>query len=452
MITLKNFHQAMNFSHTRVFISFLSGMFLLVIVFSCGPTMDDLDDPTRLEVSHTQLIFESPTERKKLSIINTSNYPVNWSIESLSPDVVVTPFAGLLPANGVLELEVRWLTIPSNGEPRMEQLELEERWVLPDGIVDAVYDSKRDRIWALTPNRSLLEIDPINKQIRIIPLEIQGVKLSIHPAGDDLVVGHESAFSHLQLPSGQVIKRRSFPFKMHDLALAANNWLYVTDSGEQHSSLYCVNLHGTEEGYSRQAGVYSDATITLHPGGEYLMLSSTSLSPDDVYRVDIREGWARYQYDSPYHGDHRFGGKVWFDRTGDRFFTRSGNVHQFSEERQWDLTYVRSFAGNTPFVFFLAGQRFPRIFTVRDENVALMLPVLDIQPIWTIYNASDLTIQVRYSLPRVNRFVNGSLVAFSTEVPFGFVNQAENKFFLLERVRAVDHTTIFWNLLTIPAE
>lgn len=461
----------MNFSKTFIFVLPLGIVLLSMMIFSCGPTMENFDDATRLEVSHLELIFDSPSERKKLTIINTSNYPVNWSIESLSPDVVVTPFSGLLAANGVMELEVRWLRINRTGDPRIENLilksgnriareievkviaELEGRWRIPHEIVEAVYDSKRDRIWALTPNRELLEIDPINKQIRTIPLAIQGVKLSIHPEGDQLVVGHENAFSLLELPTGELIRRSSFPFKMADIALAANNWLYVTDSQNQHSYLYCVNLNGSEEGYSLEAPIYSDATITLHPGGEFLLLASTVIMPDDVYRVDIRSGMARLQYDSPYHGEYPFGGKVWFDRSGVQFFTRSGNVHQFLQVQQWDLAFGGNVRSNVPFVFVIAGKRFPRLFTIRDQNIGRSTPSMNSQPQLAIYNASSgFQSLLGYGMPRVYSFVNGEIVDYFTEVPFGFVNQAENRFFLLERVKNHDHTTNYWNVMTVNVE
>lgn len=457
----------MNFSKTSFHASFWYSLLFLGVILACGPMGESLEGPDRLDVSHNVLVFEDPDETKKLQIINTSNYPVNWSLESLSEDVLVSPFGGILAANGVQEVDVRWLSVGSDGALRSELLILKSgntvareievrilapqagRWMLEDEILDAVYDPNLNRIWALASNRRLLMMDPDGKNLQTIVLEIQGSKLSIDPTGNRILVGHESAFSYLELPDGQLIQRKSVPFPIHDLLLGSNDWVYITDSQQQHSHIYAVNLQGSEADYAYNARIYSNANISMHPSGEYLLLASTSTMPDDVYKFRIEGGWPRLLYDSPYHGDYRFGGKVWFDRTGTRFFTRTGNVHQFSDEQVWDLRYVTKFPGTTPFVTMIPGQRKPFIYTVRDENVDRSFPT-SAQPSLAIFNASDYRQELSVTLPRQSRMVNGEVQYYSTEIPFAFVNSQEDKMYLIEKGRNQENNRFSWSILTVP--
>lgn len=457
----------MNFSKTSFCASFWCSLLFLGVILACGPMGESLEGPDRLDVSHNVLVFEDPDETRKLHIINTSNYPVTWSLESSSEDLLVSPFGGILAANGVQEVDVRWLTVGSNGELRSEVLILKSgntvsreievrilapqagRWMLEDEILDVVYDPGLNRIWALASNRRLLMIDPDGRYFQTILLEIQGVKLSIDATGKRMVVGHESAFSYLELPTGQLIQRKSVPFPIHDLVLAPNNWVYITDSQQQHSHIYAANLQGSEADYSYNAPIYSNATISLHPSGEYLLLASTTIAPDDVYKFRMVGDWPRLMYDSPYHGDHRFGGKTWFDRTGTRFFTRTGNVHQLSDEQVWDLRYVTKFPGSTPFVTMIPGKRKPLIYTIRDENVDRLFSS-STQPSLAIFNASDYRQELNVTLPKQSRMVNGEVQSYPTEIPFAFVNSQEDKMYLIEKGRNQENNRFYWSILTVP--
>ncbi|UJP66708.1 YncE family protein [Mongoliitalea daihaiensis] len=435
-------------------------------LYACGPDMDSWEGSERLDVSHEQLLFESLVQRKKLTIFNTSNQPVSWSLESSSNQIISSPFGGLLPANGIVEAEVWLINVPANEQVFQGLLTLkaedkvareieivavasqQKRWSLDVQITDAVYDSHRDRIWALSDNRQLLEIDPVGQTVRSIPLEIQGIKLSIHPSGERLVVGHESAFSYLELPSGQLIRRRSFPFKLHDIAIAPNHWIYATASQEQHSQIYCVNALGTEEGYSYMAPIYSNASISVHPSGDYLLLASTVISPDDVYKFSIQEGWAHLRYDSPYHGEHRFGGKTWFDPSGERFFTRTGNVFQFTDEQIRDLRYLTKIPAPNPFVFIAHGVKTPRIYAVHDVNFERSFPT-SAQPILSIYSSSYQIVSSTV-LPKILRVVNGQVEELGTDIFTGFFDREEKNFFILEKTKELEGVKPTWSILTFP--
>lgn len=454
----------MNFTNNSFFA--VVGYILISVFFlwSCGMGSDTWDASERLDVSQNQLLFENLSERKKLLIINTSNHPINWSLEPSSNQIVSSPFAGLLPANGVAEVEVWLVNVPVSDQPFQGLLSLkgddrvareieilavatqQSRWTLDVSIKDAVYDPSRDVIWALSTDRRLLEIDPVSKAIRSIPLEIQGIKLSIHPDGETIVVGHENAFSYLELPSGQLIRRSPLPFKLHDIAIASNNWVYITDSQAQHSRVFCVNLLGNEIGYSPKAPIYSNATISVHPSGDYLLLSSTVITPDDVYKFNIEDGWASYQYDSPYHGDYRIGGQVWFNPKGDHFLSRFGHVFQFTEDPTRDLTYLTKAQAPNPFAFVRFGKKVPRIFAIHQHDFGYDFPGVK-QPVLSVYSSTYQLVS-SVSIPNVLRVVDGQIQYISTKILTGFLDKDEMHLYMLEKTMEWEGAPSVWSILT----
>lgn len=458
----------MNFTN-RAFFYALGYIFISVLFLcSCGMGADSWDPAERLDVSHNQLVFENLSERKKLLIINTSNHPISWSLEPSSGQIVSSPFAGLLPANGVAEVEVWLINVPVSDAPFQGLLSLksdnqvvreidilavatqQNRWTLDLSIQDAVYDLTRDVIWALSTDRRLLEIDPASKSIRSIPLEIQGVKLSIHPDGETIVVGHENAFSYLELPSGQLIRRSPLPFKLHDIVIAPNHWVYATDSQAQHSRVFCVNLLGDEIGYSPKAPIYSNATISVHPSGDYLLLSSTVIIPDDVYKFNIEDGWASYQYDSPYHGDYRIGGQTWFNPKGDHFLSRFGYVFQFTEDPTRDLTYLTKVQASNPFVFIRFGEKVPRIFAVHQQNFGHDFPGVN-QPVLSVYSSSYQLVS-SVSIPRVLRVIDGEVQQVTTQIFTGFLDRDERHLYMLEKTMEWEGAPSRWAILTVQTQ
>lgn len=213
-----------------------------MVIFFCSCESDGGIDPLPdIELNPDGLVFENVQERKTVTIKNKGNVPLNWDLRAESNYILASPFAGKLNPREEVTVEV-WLLANDIPEGLLESKLLlstdknigkeipvqiisfkSELWYLDFKIVDAVYDSIHDRLLALTDDKRLMILNPEWKSVKPIPLENQGIKLSLHPDGKSVVVGHENAFSYIDLESEQMIKRKDIPFPVFDLVLSTNN-------------------------------------------------------------------------------------------------------------------------------------------------------------------------------------------------------------------------------------
>ena len=440
-----------------------------IVLFFCSCESDAGIEPLPdIELNPENLVFENVQERKSVTLKNKGNIPLNWDLRAESNFILASPFAGKLNPGEEVAVEIRLLgnDIPEGLIQSKLQLSTDKNigkqvpvqiisdksnlWYLDFDVVDAVYDSIHDSLLALTKDKRLLLISPPSKSVKSIPLEIQGIKLSLHPDGKSIAVGSEKAVSFIDLESEQLIKRKGLTFPLFDLVLAKNNWVYITPADFNHTSIYCVNLTGEEADYSSGANIYGFSKIKLHPSGDFIMSTTTLHSPDDVVKYSLAEGWAKSLYDSPYHGDYRFGGDFWFTPSGDRFFGRSGNVFHFSSEGSIDLTQITKLNAPNDFSFVAQSSKKERIYSVHDVNLPGYSPV-DEEPFLAIYDLSYTKIK-EYRLSKMIRMRNGQIEILRFEVPFGFFNRNQDSMYLLRKSKNAHTGKEVWAIQSLVVE
>ncbi|WPR77670.1 hypothetical protein [Algoriphagus sp. NG3] len=308
-----------------------------------------------LELSSHQLILENG--EALLTISNSGNVPVTWTLDSPNEELSISPYTGILNPGENVETSVKvfkdqlveglygmGVNLSTDKEifyhvnvqvPIFE----EQRWKLDEQLVDVEYDYINDRIVAVNSSNTLLLIDPFTQQIDRIHLSFPAVCVSMSLDGKSAIVGHKAAFSRIDLDQKEILIEKGLPIEVSDLVEGPNGWVYIVPTMDITRSVYNYNWNTGEQGWSNHSDVYANSIVRISPNGKYLYSLPTNVSPPDVVKMSLGRGKTEYLYDSPYHGDYHFGNNFWIAADGEKLFTNSGNVFVLSENPTFDLTY-----------------------------------------------------------------------------------------------------------------
>jgi hypothetical protein len=218
-------------------------------------------------------------------------------------------------------------------------------WGLDHRVVDAEFSGPRNRIVTISANPSRLNVvDPDGKVTRSVDLPQVPLSVSVSPDGSHAAVSHDAWVSYVDLATATLVRSYPVPTVGGDVVLAGNGYAFVYPRSDQWVDVQCINLATGVVTAGTWPGPYAGGRARLAPGGEYIY-ATVPLSPDDFEKYDIRTGRAIRLYDSPYHGEHQFGGNLWIADDGSRLFARSGKVFRASTVRSEDMVYAGSFTG-----------------------------------------------------------------------------------------------------------
>jgi hypothetical protein len=231
--------------------------------------------------------------------------------------------------------KVNWLT---DGTGALTNLEGQ--------VVDAVQLTGSDKIYMVTAEpHALVVFDPGTAEIRSIPLERKPTSLDVSADASFAVVGHDAAVSAVDLTLAQVKAVHVVNVDVLDVILSQDKeHAYLMPKRDQWANLSQVNLTTgvNQEGSGRS--IYAGTVGKLHPSGRWIYGANNGLSPSDIEKYDVTGAVISYLYDSPYHGDYSMCGNLWFSETGDRLYTRCGNIFATSEEKAKDMLYIGKLA------------------------------------------------------------------------------------------------------------
>lgn len=339
-------------TNTIVFI--FSYLLVGVILTSCKGE-EEIDPNALLELSTKHLIIDD--EEKVLSISNTGNIAITWTLNSPDTELSISPYTGILKpgetvqaavkvfkdqlSEGVYGMSIQLFTdqeIYYQVEVQVPVYE-EKRWILDDQLVDVEYDMVHDRLVGVNNKNELLLIDPFSQEIERISLSFPAVCVSVSQDGQYATVGHIAAFSRVNLDQGQVIKEQGLPTEVFDLVEAPNQWIYINSNFDYWNSMYNFNLETGEQGWSTYSGVSLNSILRISPKGEYVYSLPMNNFPRNVIKLSTSTGSSSFANASPYHGDYSFGDNFWISKDGQKLLTNSGNIFVLSENPTFDLTY-----------------------------------------------------------------------------------------------------------------
>lgn len=243
---------------------------------------------------------------------------------------------------------------PDPGQPGPSN----QPFALPFGVTDAVFDPVRPYLYvSVQATKKIYFVNLatgfVEKQFSF---DLMPEALAITPDGSRLFAalltrdhsyywwdedGHEGYIASFDLATQ--VKDRQFhivedPF---DLAPTNDGRLVVSSGSGQWTFIRAFDaVTGALKG--SVGSVFQSARLTLHPSGSIVYGATTSLSPSDIFRMDLPPGGGiAFRWESPYHGDHRMDGNVWPSPLGDLLFTRGGDVYTVGTTATTDMRYVQ---------------------------------------------------------------------------------------------------------------
>jgi hypothetical protein len=424
-----------------------------------------------ITASNDSLLFNYFVDTRTTWLRNGGNTAFQWNASANQSFLQMNPSSGTLAPGDSVKLTIdalrntfgnssTYTAAISVQNNKGESLDIpvavrhfkEEKWLLAGSIVDAEYDRSSDKIIAVTesPNQ-LLRLDPTTQTIQTVALNYVPTCVSVAPNGNFAAVGHNAAFSYVNLNTLSVQQVYAITTDALDIVLAPNNWVYVFPRQDQWENIRCVNLSTGNETLHAGNSIYAGTRAKLHPSGNYIYGANNGLSPSDFEKYNIAGGTAQYLYDSPYHGDYEFAGDLWFADDGARIFARSRNVFKSSTLQNNDMTYNGALVGEGGVVTLDHSTAANRIYSVFSDGMWFW----DLKPGNQVrrYDAQFLAFQGTMTLPDflVPDGTGGGKLAISRGY-FGFFNAAGNKFHILVKAHEDAGAVNEWALVSLDVQ
>lgn len=292
---------------------------------------------------------------------NPGTGPLTWSATDSVTGIAVAPSSGVLAVGDTTRLVVTVdraafedygaagsVTIESDADSALVLPVTLGRWTrawtLDHRVVDAEFSRVTGRIITVSADPARLSIiDPVSHEVRHVDLGLTPSSVSVRRDGLFAAVGHNGYISLVDLTADAVAEVYAVTTDVLDVVLADSAWVYAFPRTDQWETIRSIELATGVE--TTSGTIYAGTVARLHPSGDYMYGANRGLSPSDFEKYDVRGGTATFMYDSPYHGDHSFGGDVWIADDGARLFARSGNVFRSSSVEAEDMLYAGALAG-----------------------------------------------------------------------------------------------------------
>ncbi|MCB0218136.1 MAG: hypothetical protein KDH09_00455 [Chrysiogenetes bacterium] len=203
-------------------------------------------------------------------------------------------------------------------------------------VVDAEYSKALDRIVTISAGPDTLHIfNPATKTEVTVPLILPPLAVSVGPNGAQAAVGYDGYLSLVDLTTGTIQKTLGVTAETGDILLAGNGFAYVFPEWDQWVKVHSIDLNTGAETLTQS--IYAKAHVALDPSGLYFY-SADPLSLGTIEKWEIQYGAAQYLYDNITKG-FKACNDIWMSETGDRIFSRCGNVFKSSAVKADDMTY-----------------------------------------------------------------------------------------------------------------
>lgn len=300
-----------------------------------------------------KLFYPIGEDEAIMHIHNQGNTTLDYAITSSTTFASLSSSSGQLSMLGNTDITVTIdrenlltetnpaLYVSIDGNVDTVPLVIEKKLLLPNDVVDAEYAKATDLLVFVAENATLNIFHPDTQEISAVALSYTPTCVSISPDGTKAVVGHDAHVTYVDLLAETVLTVNNVSCEALDIVLTNDGWTYVFPRRDQWTKIRCLNVTTPNAMVTSHTGydIYAGVKAKLHPSGKYVYGAQNNLSPADIEKYDIQNGTAQYLYNSPYHGDYGMGGDLWIEESGERLFTRAGNVFRASETQNQDMVY-----------------------------------------------------------------------------------------------------------------
>jgi chitinase len=284
------------------------------------------------------------------------------------------------------------------------------RQLLSYALVDAEYSKALDRFVIVSDAPPRLRVhDPATGIEATLDLAAAPTSVSVSPNGLRAAVGHDGMITVVNLQPLALAGTFAVAATLTDVIFGNDDRVHCLSLG----SLRTVELATSNVTTSISGLPYG----RLHPSGAAAYLPTYASSPDDIYRWDVTASPPASVRDSPYHGEYRFGGNLWFTEDGFTLIARSRNLFYSSASSSVDLTYRGVLQGEGEINWATHSQVANRIATLGidyDANflnvVAYLVTVYDQQ-----FNVLDTVVLPTTQINGVDYLAPGRFAAYRSD-------------------------------------
>lgn len=425
------------------------------------PYLIEIPEIPILELDQTKIRFMYDEDVDSLRIINQGNCPLEWRAIIDGSFVTLTGDSGSINAKdsvcvgieidrsdlstGVHSGEIAF----TNGENEIGSVQIEVfnyaesngNRFLDFDIVDARFSRQLNKIIALSniPNHGLYIIDPVSGDDQYVNLSYESSCLSLSPNGLYAIVGHDYIASYVNLQSICVESVYLISGKAGDIVLDNNGFFHVFPTQAQWTHVSSVELATGNEQIDTSL-IYSGCKGRLHPSGNYIYASNDAISPGNIYKFNISNGYADYLYDFPYTIPNlvpRYFPNLWLAHDGTKAYSGNGEIFTTTDLQESDMLNQGDFSG------------IDRIAWLDDNPNSSDLYLIETGPYLAetevkIYDSNNYTYIRGYSLPILQFLNNGSFQNRQAKGKYVFSNDSANSLFCLATIP----NSSYWLLLS----
>ncbi|MBS1148515.1 MAG: chitinase [Myxococcaceae bacterium] len=310
-------------------------------------------------------------------------------------------------------------------------------------VIDAEYSRALNRIITVSSGPNLLHVyDPVAKTDQSVALNLAPATVALSLDGQFAAVGHNGWVSYVQLSPLTLLKTLAVSCDVIDVVLPGNGYVHAFPRIDQWTQIRSLNLTTGVETMSAGWSIRAGTLAKLHPSGSVAYGANNGLSPSDIEKYNLDGGTAVRLYDSPYHGDYPMCGNLWITDTGDRIFTRCGNVFRSSPIQSMDMLYAGSLSG-LPLVRHLDhSSAAGKLIAIPENGYGSTTPAADVKV--RKYEDAFLVFQSEATLPQ---FTVGS-ASYATHGRFAFFNSAGTGHFVLVQVDPTSGAQLDWGVVS----
>lgn len=164
-----------------------------------------------------------------------------------------------------------------------------------------------------------------------------GTSVAVSPNGLLAAVGHSTSVSVIDLSTYEVLRTVPAGSDFRDLAIANDGFVYGTTTEvptwRQFQSLSPQGV------LTDLTMVFGGSQLRMHPSDNKMYFADSTVSPNDVHRLDVQAGALVEYRNSPYHGDYNFCGNVWLSADGLELLTACGVVLRLKDAPEADMFF-----------------------------------------------------------------------------------------------------------------
>lgn len=312
-----------------------------------------------------RLVYTTNVSARSFYLRNIGKGPLSWAAQPGATWLTTSPATGLIAAGDSSLVSVTinrplappgdaaaTLTIVGGDTPLVLSVVLASSAGFPLGltvldhrVIDAEFSQASGIIVTVSANPSQLNIiDVETARVSHVALALAPTCVAVRSDGLYAAVGHDGYISYVDLTTKTVLRSYAVTTTVLDVVLPKNGWVYAFPLHDQWESIRNVELATGVE--TRSGTIYAGVLARLHPSGKTIYGAWNGLSPTNIDKFDISNGVAKPLWESPYWGEHDFGGLEWFTEDGARMIARSGEVFRASDAQAQDMYYAGSLAGS----------------------------------------------------------------------------------------------------------